>query len=379
MRHFQHVGGVQFVLFQHRRSTWLLHIAAQQEAVAAEAHAQHQRIVVLRCARREHSPVRAPARRFRRRRRRTAPGDRSGTMRATRALPAPRRRRATRTVRRGAGPQLARVEIARSAREVRRCGLRARGKARSRPRGGCRDPTGRAPRRLRRYPVCERVWRPNAGMPPPSTSMRWPSGKTTRRLSPCPTSMAVISNWPGMTVGRERVPQQQRQPGQHEQATRRSATSVPARRRPPRSAPPRSRPRATRAASECASPVRSLACQFTTCCESQSSPPASFATQAQPVKTATKPTGTTDSHERHHEGVGRESRRAHAVKIDHHGQRQPESARWPRWQRFRRRRRAARAVASRPAGEPHGAARSGVRSPPAGASRCGTAPRAAAR
>ena len=52
-------------------------------------------------------------------------------------------------------------------------------------------------------------------MPPPSTSMRLPSGKTTRRLSPWPTSMAVISSSPGMDVGRERVPQQQRQQRRH--------------------------------------------------------------------------------------------------------------------------------------------------------------------
>ena len=35
------------------------------------------------------------------------------------------------------------------------------------------------------------------------------------------------------------------------------------------------------------------ACQFTTCWEIQSRPPASFATQTQPVKTATNPAGTT--------------------------------------------------------------------------------------
>ena len=34
------------------------------------------------------------------------------------------------------------------------------------------------------------------------------------------------------------------------------------------------------------------ACQYTTFCESHNSPPAIFATQAQPVKAATNPTGT---------------------------------------------------------------------------------------
>ena len=45
------------------------------------------------------------------------------------------------------------------------------------------------------------VRRPNAGMPPPSINISFPSGYAMKILSPCPTSIAVTSSVPFATSG----------------------------------------------------------------------------------------------------------------------------------------------------------------------------------
>ena len=137
---------------------------------------------------------------------------------------------------------------------------------------------------------CVRVAWPKLAMPPPSTSSFWPLGKTTRMLSPCPTSMAVISNWPGWKSGGN---------GCQIKSASAAATLNPV---IVRHHLPRARAAAISAAAN-AMPshtggvgMRRLgsmcACQDTMACESCNSQPPSRATQPQPVNTATKPTGT---------------------------------------------------------------------------------------
>ena len=131
-----------------------------------------------------------------------------------------------------------------------------------------------------------------AGMPPPSTSMRLPSGKTTRMLSPWPTSMAVISNSPGWMSGGNGCHSSSASSTATASAGRRCATSGRAPGAAAISAARRRCP-ATAAAWECASRARCAACQ----CDDRlaratAARPPILATHAQPVNTATKPTGT---------------------------------------------------------------------------------------
>ena len=138
---------------------------------------------------------------------------------------------------------------------------------------------------------CPRVWPPNAGIPPPSIRRRLPSGKTTRMLSPWPTSMVVISNWPGRTSAGK---------GCASSNARAAATAIPLAMRQGR---PRAKAAAIRAAAS-ATPSQTggvgtrqfgsiAACQLTTRWDRSSSIPTNPATQCQPVKMATNPAGTT--------------------------------------------------------------------------------------
>ncbi len=127
----------------------------------------------------------------------------------------------------------------------------------------------------------------------------------------------------GMELGRERVPEQQHQ----------SAATPPAAAR-------HQRPRATAAAIsaaeiatashsggwECASWARCAACQLTTFCESHSSRPRPRATQCPAREDRDESDRDRQPHQRHHERIGREAGESHAVEVDHHGQRQAQSA-----------------------------------------------------
>ena len=98
------------------------------------------------------------------------------------------------------------------------------------------------------------------------------------------------------------------------------------------------RPRATAAASsaaEKATPSHSggvgmrqcgsmAACQPTTRAKATAATPAIFATHAQPVKTATNPTGTARPISGTTKALAERPEKPDAVEVDHHGKRQPQ-------------------------------------------------------
>ena len=200
MRHLEDVGRVELVLVQHPPLDLLFHVAAEQEARAGRSARGAPASRYSWACRRERSPARARARRSRPRRKRMcrrASAARSGPRRfaAAQADLAPMR-----AVRRRTGPQLPRAGNPRSGPGGRRCGPRARATAPPRPGSGCRGP------KVRRHHVLADIdLRPRLpsedGMPPPSTSMRLPVRKDQQMLSPCPTSIAVISSCPARDRG----------------------------------------------------------------------------------------------------------------------------------------------------------------------------------
>ena len=194
-------------------------------------------------------------------------------------------------------------------------------------------------------------------------------------LSPWPTSITVISSCPARTDGAKGChsirPRQRITSRDHAMRHLSRRASATASREPDIATASHKGGVAIRHAGSIP------ACQFTTICEIQSNPPASFATQTHPVKTATKPAGTTSAHQRHHHGVGREAGEADTVEVNHHRQRQSDlHDRRDRGDLVDKKADARRR--SRPARPPAPAASGGGPGwPKAGAFRCGTVRRAA--